>query len=160
MNKAGTCVKLRNPTTSTLFFKLHWLAATHRVQIHNTKFQLSASIPSLEHPISQFLSDLLQRYTPTRQLRSASDTRTLVTPGWTQKQLVKERFLTLADPFEQFASNTRHSHSSSSFKAAPVQCPVMLDTATRNHGPTDYPYIMWVHCPDCVVSWFGLAVRR
>ena len=60
----------------------------------STKFQLSASIPSGTAP--QYLSDLLQPYTPARQLRSASDTRTFVTPRVT----------------------LRHSDSTSSFKAA------------------------------------------
>ena len=113
MQQQGLCVKLRNLTTSILFFKLHWLPVTHCIQ-----FQLSASIPSLEQP-PQDLSDLLHPYTPARQLRSASDTRTFVTPRVNTKTF-GERFFSYAGPsvWNNLPQTLRHSDSASSFKAA------------------------------------------
>ena len=78
---------------------LHWLPVTHRIQY---TFQLSASVPSLEQPF--FMSDLLQpySYTPARQLRSASNTWTIVTPCINTTNichLVKDHLLALAHLF-------------------------------------------------------------
>ena len=55
---------------------LHWLPVTHHIQhkISTTCFN------SISGTAPRYLSDLLQPYTPARQLRSASDTRTFVTP--------------------------------------------------------------------------------
>ena len=55
---------------------LHWLPVTHRIQ-----YKLSTiCFNFISGTAHQYLSDLLQPYTPARQLRSASDTRTFVTP--------------------------------------------------------------------------------
>ena len=55
---------------------LHWLPVTHRIQ-----YKISTiCFNSISGTAPQYLSDLLQPYTPARQLRSASDTRTFVTP--------------------------------------------------------------------------------
>ena len=55
---------------------LHWLPVTHRIQykISTTCFN------SISGTAPQYLSDLFQPCTPARQLRSASYTRTFVTP--------------------------------------------------------------------------------
>ena len=54
---------------------LHWLV-THRIQ-----YKISTiCFNSISGTAPQYLSDLLQPYTPARQLRSASDTRTFVPP--------------------------------------------------------------------------------
>ena len=50
MQQHGLCVKLRNLTTFILFLKLCTDYQEHIA--FNTKFQLSASIPSLEQPLS------------------------------------------------------------------------------------------------------------
>ena len=55
---------------------LHWLPVTHRIQYKISTICFS----SFSRTASQYLSNLLQPYTPARQLRSASDTRTFVTP--------------------------------------------------------------------------------
>ena len=55
---------------------LHSLPVTHRIQYKI----LTICFNSISGTAPQYLSDLLQPYTPARQLRSASDTRTFVTP--------------------------------------------------------------------------------
>ena len=55
---------------------LHWLPVTHRIQ-HKIS---TICFNSISGTAPRYLSDLLQLYTPARQLRSASDTRTFVTP--------------------------------------------------------------------------------
>ena len=63
---------------------LHWLPVTHRACIavtHRIQYKISTvCFSSISGTAPQYLSDLLQPYTPARQLRSASDTRTFVTP--------------------------------------------------------------------------------
>ena len=55
---------------------LHWLPVTYRIQ-----YKISTiCFNSISRTAPQYLSDLLQPYTPARQLRSASDTRTFVPP--------------------------------------------------------------------------------
>ena len=49
---------------------LHWLPVTHRIQY---KFS-TICFNSISETAPQYLTDLLQPYTPARQLRSASDT--------------------------------------------------------------------------------------
>ena len=51
---------------------LHWLPVTHRIQYKI----LTICFNSISGTAPQYLSDRLQSYTPARQLRSASDTRT------------------------------------------------------------------------------------
>ena len=65
------------------------------------------------------LSDLLQPYTPARQLRSASDTRTFVTPRVNTKTF-GERSFSYAGPsvWNNLPRTLRYSDSTSSFKAA------------------------------------------
>ena len=63
---------LIHPTLETL----HWLQVTHRIQ-----YKISTiCFNSISGTAPPHLSDLLQPHTPERQLRSASDTRTFVTP--------------------------------------------------------------------------------
>ena len=81
---------------------LHWLPVTHRIQ-----YKISTiCFNSISGTAPPHLSDLLQPYTPARQLRSASDTRTFVTPRANTKTLVKDFFLCWPICLEQFASNT------------------------------------------------------
>ena len=69
--KAGKCDHIHHVLKT-----LHWLPVTHRIQYKMSIISFS-SIPGTA---PQHLSDLLQPYTPSRQLRSVSDTRTFVTP--------------------------------------------------------------------------------
>ena len=94
---------------------LHWLPVTHRVQ-----YKISTiCFNSISGTAPQYLSDLLQRYTPARQLRSASDTRTFVTPRVNTKTF-SERSFSYAGPsvWNNLPQTLRHSDSTSSFKAA------------------------------------------
>ena len=60
---------------------LHWLQVTHRSQQQQQQQQISViCFSSLSGKSPQYLSDLIQPYSPTRKLRSASDTRTFVIP--------------------------------------------------------------------------------
>ena len=81
---------------------LHWLPVTHRIQ-----YKISTiCFNSIYGTAPQYLSDLFQTYTPATQLRSASDTRTFVTPRVNKKKLVKDFFLCWPICLEQFASYT------------------------------------------------------
>ena len=67
--------------------------------------------------IHQSINDLLQPYTPARQLRSASDTRTFVTPRVNTKTF-GERSFSYAGPsvWNNLPQTLRHSDSTSSSK--------------------------------------------
>ena len=94
---------------------LQWLPVTHRI-----KYKLSTiCFNSISGTAPQYLSDLLQPYTPARQLRSASDTRTFVTSRVNTKTF-GERSFSYAGPsvWNNLPQTLRHSDSTSSFKAA------------------------------------------
>ena len=94
---------------------LHWLPVTHCIQ-----YKIATScFSSIYGTAPQYLSDLLQPYTPARQLRSASDTRTFVIPRVNPKTF-GERSFSYAGPslWNNFPQTLRHSDSTSSFKAA------------------------------------------
>ena len=94
---------------------LHWLPVTHRIQ-----YKISTiCFNSISGTAPQYLSDLLQRYTPARQLRSASDTRTFVTLRVNTKTF-SERSFSYAGPsvWNNLPQTLRYSDSTSSFKAA------------------------------------------
>ena len=95
----------------------YWLPVTHRIQ-----YKISTiCFNSISGTAPQYLSDLLQPYTCTqaRQLRSASDTRTFVTPHVNTKTF-GERSFSYAGPsvWNNLPQTLRHSDSTSSFKAA------------------------------------------
>ena len=92
-----------------------WLPVTHCIQ-----YKISAiCFSSISGTAPQYLSDLLQPYTPARQLWSASDTRTFVTPRVNTKTF-GERSFSYAGPsvWNNLPQTLRHSDSTSSFKAA------------------------------------------
>ena len=68
---------LENPDLSTSHQNLHWLPVNRRT-LHKVAALCHSSL-SGSGP--QYLSDLTHVYTPTRSLRSSSDTRTLSTPN-------------------------------------------------------------------------------
>ena len=88
---------------------LHWLPVTHRIQYKVSTICFN----SISGTAPQYLSDLLQPYTP------ASDTRTLVTPRVNTKTF-GERSFSYAGPsvWNNFPQTLRHSDSTFSFKAA------------------------------------------
>ena len=94
---------------------LHWLPVTHRIQYKISTICFS----SIFGTAPQYLSNLLQPYTPARQLWFASDTRTFVTPCVNTKTF-GERSFSYAGPsvWNNFPQTLRHSDSTSSFKAA------------------------------------------
>ena len=100
---------------------LHWLPVTHRIQC-----KISAiCFNSISGTAPQYLSDLLQPYTPARRLRSASDTRTFVTPPpplppGVNTNTFDERSFSYAGPSvrNSLPQTLRHSDSTSSFKSA------------------------------------------
>ena len=94
---------------------LHWLPVTHCIQYKITTICFN----SISGTSPQYLSDLLQPYTPARQLRSASDTRTFVTPRVNTKTF-GERSFSYAGPsvWNNLPETHRHSDSASTFKAA------------------------------------------
>ena len=69
------CKAKKSDHTHPILETLHWLPVTHRIQYKISTICFN-SIPGTA---PQYLSNLLQPYTPARQLRSASDTRTLFT---------------------------------------------------------------------------------
>ena len=92
---------------------LHWLPVTHRIQ-----YKISTMcFNSISGTAPQYLSDLLQPYTPARQLRSASDTRTFVTPPCKNKNIWWKIFFLCWPIWNNSPQTLRHSDSTSSFKA-------------------------------------------
>ena len=108
---------------------LHWLPVTHRIQYkistwlpvtHRIQYKISTiCFNSISVTAPQYLSNLLQPYTPARQLLSASDTRTFVTPRVNTKTF-GERSFSYAGPsvWNNLPQTFRLSDSTSSFKAA------------------------------------------
>ena len=82
-------------------------------------FKCTDYLHSISGTAPEYLSDLLQPYTPARQLRSASDTRTFVTPRVNTKTF-GERSFSYAGPsvWNNLPQTLRHSDSAPSFKAA------------------------------------------
>ena len=115
MQQQGLCVKLRNLTTSILFLKLQWLPVTHHIQYKISTMCFS----SVSGTAPQYLSDLLQPYTPARQLRSASDTQTFVTPQVNTKTFGERSFSYVGPSVgNNWPQTLRHSDTVSFFKAA------------------------------------------
>ena len=70
------CKAKKSDHINPLLETLDWLPVTHRIQ-----YKMSfICFNSISGTAPQYLSDLFQPYTPARQLQSASDTRTFVTP--------------------------------------------------------------------------------
>ena len=111
MHQRGLSVKLRNLTTSILL-KLHWLPVTHHILYKI----LAVCFNSISGTAPHYLSDL-QPCTPARQVQSASDSLTFVTPCVNTKTF--EGSFSYAGPsvWTSLPQTLCHSDSSSSFKA-------------------------------------------
>ena len=67
------CKSKKSDHIQPILQSLHWPPVTHHIQ-----YKISTvCFNSLSCKFSQYLSDLIQLYTPTRKLRSASDTPTV-----------------------------------------------------------------------------------
>ena len=66
---------------------LHWLPVTHRIQYKIS----SICFNSISGTAPQYLSDLLQPYTPARKLRSASNTRTFARVHYQPDEMKRDR---------------------------------------------------------------------
>ena len=95
---------------------LHWLPVTHRIQYKISTICFSY----ISGTAPQYLSDLLQPYTPAKQLWSAPDTQTFVTTNLCKHKNISKRSFSYAVPsvWKNLPQTLRHSDSASSFKAA------------------------------------------
>jgi hypothetical protein len=97
-----------------LMQKLHWLPISSRIK-HKTSNLCFNSFTDPHFPV--YLSEILVPYTPSRQLRSSSDSRTLSIPRTRTKTIGDRSFSFYAPTFwNQLPSNIRHCETSSSFK--------------------------------------------
>ena len=107
--------KRKSDHATPLLSSLHWLPISSRIQYKVCSLTFSSLFDS--GPI--YLSDLLQLYSPTRQLRSSNDTRILSKPTFNTKSFGSRRFshqsplLWNSLPFEVRHSNTHLSFRSS-----------------------------------------------
>ena len=114
MQQQNLCVQLRNLTISILFLK-------HCIDYHRIQYKISTiCFNSISGTTPQYLSDLLQPYTPARQLRSASDTQTFVVTPRVNTKTFGERSFSYAGPsvWNNLPQTLCHSDSTPSFKAA------------------------------------------
>ena len=97
-----------------LMQKLHWLPISSRIK-HKTANICFNSFTDPHFPV--YLSELLLPYTPSRQLRSSSDSRILSIPRTRTKTTGNRSFSFHAPTFwNQLPSHIRHCETSSSFK--------------------------------------------
>ena len=87
---------------------------------HHIQYKISTiCFNSISGTDPQHLSNLLQPYTPARQLQSASDTRTFVTPHVNTKTFGERSFSNAGlSVWNNLPQTLSHSDSTSSFKAA------------------------------------------
>ena len=109
------CKAKKSNHVQPILKSVHWLPVTHRIQYKIS----SICFNSLSGKFRQYLSDLIQPDTPTRNSRSASYTHTFVIPRVNTK-LFGERLFSYTGPsvWNNLPRSVRHSDSSSSFKTA------------------------------------------
>ena len=109
------CKAKKSDHIHSILQTLHWLPITYRIQYKISTICFNSISGTSPH----YLSDLLQPYTPARQLRSASDTRTFAIPHVNTKTF-GERSFSYAGPsvWNNLPQTLRHSDAASSFKAA------------------------------------------
>ena len=115
------CVYFTRPTskssqciTTSILLKLYWLPVTHHIL-----YKISAiCFNSISGTAPHYLSNLLQPYTPARQLQSASDSLTFVTSCVNTKTFSAGSF-PYAGPsvWTSLPQTLCRSDSASSFKA-------------------------------------------
>ena len=105
----------RNAHISPVLRELHWLPVEQRI----TYKLLLLTYKSLTNQGPSYLSDLLNLYVPSRQLRSSDDSRRLQIPSYHLKTLGYRSFShQAAKLWNSLPYSLRHSVSTSSFKTA------------------------------------------
>ena len=105
----------RSDHATPLFKSLHWLPISARIQYKI----LTLTYTSLFDSGPVYLSNLIHTYTPTRTLRSSSDTRTLTIPSFRTKSFGYRRF-SYQSPhhWNSLPSKVRQSNSSICFRSS------------------------------------------
>ena len=105
----------RSAHVSPLFQDLHWLPVENRIEYKLA----SLCFRSIEGTGPQYLSDLINLYIPSRELRSSSDTRMLRIPTFRMTSNGQRSF-TYQGPhtWNQLPQNIRHASSLQSFKSS------------------------------------------
>eukprot|EP00745_Piridium_sociabile_P040659 TRINITY_DN786_c0_g1_i8.p1 TRINITY_DN786_c0_g1~~TRINITY_DN786_c0_g1_i8.p1 ORF type:complete len:1132 (+),score=124.07 TRINITY_DN786_c0_g1_i8:119-3397(+) len=108
------CRAPKSDHVSPLLHSLHWLPVSKRIDYKLSTLTFSAVSGSGP----EYLSDLLHIYTPSRQLRSSSDTRLLRIPHVRTKTYGQRSFSHQAPTtWNRLPDNLRHSDSLASFKS-------------------------------------------
>ena len=98
-----------------MLHSLHWLPIEQRIEYKRSL--LRSNIISHQAPIH--LSELLHLYTPSRQLRSSTDTRVFTVPSFRTKSCGQRSFSYQAPViWNQLPVSVCHSASVSSFKSS------------------------------------------
>ena len=101
----------RSAHVTPMLHSLHWLTIEQRIE-----YKLSLLC---FHQAPIYLSELLQLYTPSRQLRSSTDTRVFRIPSFRTKSCGQRSFSYQAPViWNQLPVSVRHSTSVSSFKSS------------------------------------------
>ena len=105
----------RSAHVTPLFASLHWLTVEKRIHYKIALFCFKA----LNNTSPSYISDLLRVYTPSRQLRSAADTRILRFPPCRTKTYGQRSFSYQAPViWNQLPHSVRHSPTLASFKSS------------------------------------------
>ena len=115
-NAARLVLRARRSDHATpLLQSLHWLPISARIQYKISTLTYTSLFDS--GPL--YLSTLIHTYTPTRTLRSSTDTRTLTVPPFRTKSFGYRRF-SYQSPYNwnSLPPKVRHSKSSPTFKSA------------------------------------------
>ena len=105
----------RSAHVTPMLHSLHWLPIEQRIE-----YKLSLlCFKIISHQAPIYLSELLHLYTPSRQLRSSTDTRVFRIPSF-RTMSCGQRSFSYQAPFiwNQLPVSVRHSTSVSSFKSS------------------------------------------
>ena len=152
MQQQGLCKAKKSDHIHPILETLHWLPVMHHMQYKISIICFS----SVSGTAPQYLSDFLQPYTQARQLRSASDTWTFVTPHVNTKTF-GERSSCYAGPsvWNNLPQTLRHSDSTSSFKVALKTHLLMIISKLFFSQPCPSPHPMLCVCV-CACVWLVL----
>ncbi len=105
----------RSAHVTPMLHSLHWLPIEQRIE-----YKLSLlCFKIISHQAPIYLSELLHLYTPSRQLRSSTDTRVFRIPSFRTKSCGQRSFSYQAPViWNQLPVSVRHSTSVSSFKSS------------------------------------------
>ena len=113
----GVCclTTTRSAHVTPMLHSIHWLPIEQRI-----KYKLSLlCFKIIFHQASIYLSELFHLYTPSRQLRSSTDTRVFRIPSFRTKSCGQRSLFCQAPViWNQFPVSVRHSTSASSFNSS------------------------------------------